>query len=351
MAARLVARDRIAVVADVNVVPGEDQVAAAVRDVHGPAGDDDAVAGVGDAHAAVGQEHAAFREGDVDVLGDVEHVGGAAARSRRRGERPPAACRPSVRRRAWRPGRRPPSIGSETAPDRRRPTQFASRHSPVSRAFRTPLDQRCKVGRPLHLLGRGGVRSFDLLPRRRSCPGGREQKARDRKHQHEGGAARTTHGEPPVGVWCCGTPRMLPPRRAPRQAKSCLEANESPECPRRPLNRTPLQATVSRPRSTPGDPPPVPRARITVLADEPPIGFIRPELHGHFAEHLGGVHRGRDLGRRGLAHPQRRRVPHRRARRARSSSACPCSAGRAGVTRTTTTGRTASARARAGRGG
>ena len=32
----------------------------------------------------------------------------------------------------------------------------------------------------------------------------------------------------------------------------------------------------------------MPRARITVLADEPPIGFIRPELHGHFAEHLGG---------------------------------------------------------------
>ena len=31
----------------------------------------------------------------------------------------------------------------------------------------------------------------------------------------------------------------------------------------------------------------MPRARITVLADEPPIGFIRPELHGHFAEHLG----------------------------------------------------------------
>jgi alpha-N-arabinofuranosidase len=34
--------------------------------------------------------------------------------------------------------------------------------------------------------------------------------------------------------------------------------------------------------------PPLPRARITVLADEPPIGLIRPELHGHFAEHLGG---------------------------------------------------------------
>ena len=31
----------------------------------------------------------------------------------------------------------------------------------------------------------------------------------------------------------------------------------------------------------------MPRARITVLADEP-IGLIRPELHGHFAEHLGG---------------------------------------------------------------
>jgi alpha-N-arabinofuranosidase len=29
------------------------------------------------------------------------------------------------------------------------------------------------------------------------------------------------------------------------------------------------------------------RACITVLADEPPIGLIRPELHGHFAEHLG----------------------------------------------------------------
>jgi alpha-N-arabinofuranosidase len=31
----------------------------------------------------------------------------------------------------------------------------------------------------------------------------------------------------------------------------------------------------------------LPRARITVLADETPIGVIRPELHGHFAEHLG----------------------------------------------------------------
>lgn len=31
----------------------------------------------------------------------------------------------------------------------------------------------------------------------------------------------------------------------------------------------------------------MPRARITVLADETPIGFIRPELHGHFAEHVG----------------------------------------------------------------
>jgi alpha-N-arabinofuranosidase len=31
----------------------------------------------------------------------------------------------------------------------------------------------------------------------------------------------------------------------------------------------------------------LPRARITVVADEP-IGVIRPELHGQFAEHLGG---------------------------------------------------------------
>lgn len=31
----------------------------------------------------------------------------------------------------------------------------------------------------------------------------------------------------------------------------------------------------------------MPPSRITVLADEP-IGIIRPELHGHFAEHLGG---------------------------------------------------------------
>jgi alpha-N-arabinofuranosidase len=31
----------------------------------------------------------------------------------------------------------------------------------------------------------------------------------------------------------------------------------------------------------------VPRARITVFADEAPIGVIRPELHGQFAEHLG----------------------------------------------------------------
>src|SRR5436190_10987811 len=32
----------------------------------------------------------------------------------------------------------------------------------------------------------------------------------------------------------------------------------------------------------------LPRVRITILADETPIGVIRPELHGQFAEHLGG---------------------------------------------------------------
>ena len=52
-------------------------------------------------------------------------------------------------------------------------------------------------------------------------------------------------------------------------------------------------------------------AKITVSLDQP-IGHINPNIYGHFAEHLGTLHLRWDLGRRGFAHPQHRRVPQRR---------------------------------------